>query len=105
MLLNLETKVQMSVDIQLRGELLPLLVQLLLFHGPMELITEARGSDHWVEHFQVFCIDSLLFEQSLVQMILDSELLIQWLEDISFESLQFLGRIEEILICVLQFLL
>ena len=48
MLLNLETKVQMSVDIQLRGELLPLLVQLLLFHGPMELITEARGSDHRV---------------------------------------------------------
>ena len=44
MLLNLETKVQVSVDVLLRDELLPLFAQSPLFHGIMELITEARGS-------------------------------------------------------------
>ena len=51
MLLNLETKIQVSVDVLLRDELLPLFAQSPLFHGIMELITEARGSEHRVEHF------------------------------------------------------
>ena len=51
MLLNLVTKVQVSFDVLLRGALLPLLAQFLLFHGPVILIAETRGSDHRVEHF------------------------------------------------------
>ena len=51
MLLNLQTKVQVSVDLHLRGELLVLLGQMPLFHGLVKLVAEAWGSDYRVEHF------------------------------------------------------
>ena len=48
MLLNLVAQEQMSVNILLSRELLLLFVQLPLFHRPVELVAEARGSDHRV---------------------------------------------------------
>ena len=51
MLLNLQTKVQVSGHINLRGEFVVLSGQLPLSHGLVKLVAEARGSDYRVEPF------------------------------------------------------
>ena len=92
----------MSVDIYLRCNLLVLIV-LLLFHGLVELGAKAWSSNHRIEHSQVFCIDGLLLEQSLVQMILDPELQRERLNEISLNRHQFIGFFKEFFINLSQF--
>ena len=57
----------------------------------MKLVTKSRRSDHRVEHFEIICIDCLLFKQSLIEEFFNPDFFNEWLYDffIQFDELFF----------------
>lgn len=62
----------------------------------MKLVTESRRPDHRVEHFEIICIDRLLFKQSLIEEFFNPDFLNEWLYDLFIQLDELFFRLFEL---------